>query len=208
MGRRNALGTFVRDGDAGGGGGTPRLWGVSSELCLLRLCSFCLFFRFSQLLGLLVCVYLCLLALWSALSFNGWVSGLERVVGSYGVLWLVCRQAVCDIYVLHRSGRANLVSSFLTSGFLAISEQVPPPEQGSTLGTSGYASLSDKVERGVPQGKTDDIEDKKCVQTKLSITFVFSHNIYKSIPYHLSIAFPINSNNPPLIFSKPTKQYQ
>lgn len=58
------------------------------------------------------------------------------------------------------------------------------------MGASGYASLSDEVERGVPQGKTDDIEDKKCVQTKLSMTFVFSRNIYKSIPYHLSIRLP------------------
>lgn len=83
---------------------------------------------------------------------------------------------------LHRSGRGNCGHSFLTSGFLAISEQVPPPEQESTLGASGYASLSDKVERAVPQGKTDDIEDKKCVQTKISITFVFSRNIYNPSP--------------------------
>lgn len=132
-------------------------------------------------------------------------------------LWgsLVSLQAACDTYVnqVNKENftvlkRANCGYSFLTSGFLAISEQVPPPEQESTLGAYGYASLSDKVERAVPQGETDDIEDKQSVQTKLSITFVFSHNIYKSIPHHLSIVFPINSNNPPLIFSKPTKPYQ
>lgn len=182
------------------------MWGVSSKLCLLRVCSFCFVFQVLSILGLLFCLYCCL-ALWSALSFNGWVSGLERVVGSYGGS-LVSLQAVCDTYVLQRSGRANLVYSFLTSDFLASSEQVPPPEQESTLEASGYASLSDKVERAVSQGKTDDIEDKQCLQTKISITFVFSHNIYKSIPYHLSIVFPRNSNNPPLIFSKPTKQCQ
>lgn len=90
-------------------------------------------------------MYLCLLALWSALSFARWLSGLERVVRS---LWgaLVSLQAVCDTYVLHRSGRAKVVYSFLTSGFLAISEQVPPPEQEGTLGTSGYVSLSDEIE--------------------------------------------------------------
>lgn len=76
--------------------------------------------------------------------------------------------------------RANCGYSFLTSGFLASSEQVPPPEQESTLGACGYVSLSDEVERAVPQGKTDDIEDKQCLQTKLSITFVFSRNIYKN----------------------------
>lgn len=74
------------------------MWGVSSKLCLLRVCSFCFVFQVLSILGLLFCMYLCL-ALWSALSFARWVSGLERVVGSYGVLWLVCRQAVCDTYV-------------------------------------------------------------------------------------------------------------
>lgn len=29
LGRRNALGTFVMEGDAVGGGETPRLWGVN-----------------------------------------------------------------------------------------------------------------------------------------------------------------------------------
>lgn len=59
--------------------------GVTSKLCLLRVCSFCLLVRLSRsLLGLLFCVYRCLLALWSALLFARWVSGLERVVGSYG----------------------------------------------------------------------------------------------------------------------------
>lgn len=62
------------------------------------------------------------------------------------------------------------------------------------LGAYGYVSLSDEIERAVPQGKTDDIEDQQCLQTKLSITFVFPRNIYKSIPYHLSIVFPRNSN--------------
>lgn len=113
--------------------------GVTRKLCLLRVRtgSFCLFVRLSRsLLGLLFCLYLCL-ALWSALSFARWVSGLERVVGS---LWgaLVSLQAVCDSYVnqvnkekLHRFERANCGYSFLTSGFLAIGEQVPPPEQES-----------------------------------------------------------------------------
>lgn len=126
--------------------------GVSSKLCLLRVCSFCLLVRLSRsLLGLLFCVYLCL-APGSGLSFARWVSGLERVVGSYGGP-LVSLQAVCDTYVnqvnkekLHRCERANCGYLFLTFGFLVISEQVPPPEQESTLGTSGYASLSDKVE--------------------------------------------------------------
>lgn len=201
-----------------GGGGTPRLWGVSSKLCLLRLCRFCFFVcqvvslapGSAVLLVLLpcsmVCFIICPLGFWPG-------KGCWRVWGPLNCL--VSRQAVCDTYVNqvnkekhHRFERANCGYSFLTSGFLAISKQVPPPEQESTLGASGYASLSDEIERAVPQGKPDDIEDKQCVQTKLSITFVSSHNIYKSIPYHLSIVFPINSNNPPLIFSKPTRQYQ
>lgn len=151
----------------------------------------------------MLCFIICPLGFWSG-------KGCWKLWGR-----LVSLQAVCDNYVnqvnkekLYRFGRANCGYSFLTSGFLAISEQVPPPEQESTLGASGYVSLRDEVERAVPQGKTDDIEDKQCVQTKLSITFVFPRNIYKSIPYHLSIVFPINSNNPPLIFSKPTRQYQ
>lgn len=85
LGRRNALGTFLM--------GWRMPWavekrlvcgGVTSKFCLLRVCGFCLFFRLSRsLLGLLFCVYCCL-ALGSALSFTRWVSGLERVVGSYG----------------------------------------------------------------------------------------------------------------------------
>lgn len=55
----------IRDGmeNAVGGGETPRLWGVSSKLCLLRVRtgSFCLFVRLSRsLLGLLFCLYCCL----------------------------------------------------------------------------------------------------------------------------------------------------
>lgn len=59
-----------------------RLWGGKQQA--LFVASMWLLFVGSvvSLLGLLFCVYLCLLALWSALSFARWVSGLER--GSFG----------------------------------------------------------------------------------------------------------------------------
>lgn len=127
-----------------GGGETPRLWGGNEQA---------LFVPGSAVLLVLlprsmVCFIICSLGFWSG-------KGCWEVWGP-----LVSLQAVCDTYVnqvnkekLHRSERANCGYSFLTSGFLASSEQVPPPEQESTLGTSGYASLSDEVENSLTREK-------------------------------------------------------
>lgn len=135
----------IRDGmeNAVGGGETPRLWGVSSKLWSLRVCSFCFVFQVASLAPgsavlrvllpcSLVCFIFCTLDFWLG-------KGCWKLWGPLNCL--VFRQAVCDTYVNqvnkekhHRFERANCGYSFLTSGFLAISEQVPSPEQESHAG--------------------------------------------------------------------------
>lgn len=102
LGRRNALGTFVREGDAVGGGETPRLWGVTSKLCLLRVCSFCFVCSVASLAPgsavlrvllpprSMVCLIICPLGFWLG-------KGCLKVWVPFNCL--VFRQAVCDTYV-------------------------------------------------------------------------------------------------------------